>query len=73
MSQTLRRRRLIAIRPEPFMGKRVVIVGLANTACDIAVDLCGTAKQVFCSHRTGSRVVSGHHYGVNKQLNRNPV
>ena len=45
-------------RPDPFVGKRVAVVGLGNTGCDIATELCGAAKQVYLSHRAGGRVVS---------------
>ena len=41
-----------------FEGKRVVIVGMSHTGCDIAVDLTGIAAKVFLSHRAGSRIVS---------------
>ena len=36
----------------------MVVVGIGNTACDVAGDLCGSAKQVYLSHRSGGRVVS---------------
>ncbi len=49
------------VRPDPFVGKRVVVVGLGNTGCDIAVELCGSAKEVYLSHRAGGRVV-GHFF-----------
>ncbi len=45
-------------RQEPFVGKQVMVVGLGNMGMDIAVELCGVAKQVYISHRSGSRIVS---------------
>jgi cation diffusion facilitator CzcD-associated flavoprotein CzcO len=47
-------------RPKEFDNKTVVVVGLANTGCDIAVELCGIAKKVYLSHRSGSRIVRVH-------------
>ncbi|WRT66040.1 uncharacterized protein IL334_002992 [Kwoniella shivajii] len=43
--------------PQEFKDLKVVVVGMANTACDIAVDLVGNAKEVYISHRSGTRVV----------------
>ncbi|XP_053324712.1 flavin-containing monooxygenase 1-like isoform X2 [Spea bombifrons] len=43
---------------EGFKGKRVLIVGMGNTGCDIAVELSRTASQVFLSTRRGSWVMS---------------
>ncbi|XP_051003672.1 dimethylaniline monooxygenase [N-oxide-forming] 4 [Acomys russatus] len=44
--------------PDAFRGKRILVVGLGNTGGDIAVELSGTASQVFLSTRTGSWVLS---------------
>ncbi|XP_064283571.1 flavin-containing monooxygenase 5-like isoform X2 [Passer domesticus] len=43
--------------PQPFWGKRVVVVGIGNSGIDIAVELSHTAKQVFLSTRRGSWVL----------------
>uniref|UniRef100_A0A674GWY2 Flavin-containing monooxygenase n=1 Tax=Taeniopygia guttata TaxID=59729 RepID=A0A674GWY2_TAEGU len=43
--------------PQPFLGKRVVVVGIGNSGIDIAVELSHTAKQVFLSTRRGSWVM----------------
>ncbi|WWC60654.1 uncharacterized protein I303_103229 [Kwoniella dejecticola CBS 10117] len=43
--------------PEEFRDKKVLIVGMANTACDIAVDLVGIAQEVHISHRSGTRII----------------
>jgi cation diffusion facilitator CzcD-associated flavoprotein CzcO len=39
--------------PEPFRGKRVLVVGAGNSGCDIAVELAGAAARVFHSTRRG--------------------
>ncbi|XP_032662016.1 dimethylaniline monooxygenase [N-oxide-forming] 2-like [Chelonoidis abingdonii] len=44
--------------PEGFQGKTVVVIGMGNSASDIAVELCQTAKRVFISTRGGSWVMS---------------
>ncbi|GFO33740.1 dimethylaniline monooxygenase [n-oxide-forming] [Plakobranchus ocellatus] len=40
-----------------FMDKRVVVVGIGNSAGDVAVDLSHVAKQVFLSTRRGTWVL----------------
>jgi cation diffusion facilitator CzcD-associated flavoprotein CzcO len=47
----------LCISYKPFEGKRVVILGLGATACDIAVGLVGHAKHVWISHRDGAFIV----------------
>jgi dimethylaniline monooxygenase (N-oxide forming) len=44
--------------PEPFEGKRVVVVGFGNTGPDTACDLVGNASKVYLSHRRGHAIVS---------------
>lgn len=39
--------------PDPFHGRRVVVVGAGNSGCDIAVELSGVAAKVFHSTRRG--------------------
>lgn len=43
--------------PGEFAGQRVVVVGLGNSACDIAVDLSRVAAQTTLSVRRGVHVV----------------
>jgi cation diffusion facilitator CzcD-associated flavoprotein CzcO len=44
-------------RPADFQGQRVLIVGIGNSACDIAVDLSRIAEQVTVSTRSGAWVL----------------
>lgn len=44
--------------PEGFEGKRILVVGIGNSASDIAVELSKKAAQVFISTRHGSWVMS---------------
>ncbi|HET9228313.1 MAG TPA: NAD(P)-binding domain-containing protein [Thermoanaerobaculia bacterium] len=39
--------------PEPYRGKRVLVVGAGNSGCDIAVELAAVADRVFHSTRRG--------------------
>jgi cation diffusion facilitator CzcD-associated flavoprotein CzcO len=39
--------------PEPFVGKRICVVGIGNSACDIASDLCVTAPRCTLVARSG--------------------
>ena len=39
--------------PEPFVGKRICVVGIGNSACDIASDLCVTAPRCVLVARSG--------------------
>jgi len=42
---------------EPFKGKRVLIVGIGNSAVDVAVDLCKTADATFLSTRRSAWIM----------------
>jgi len=39
--------------PEPFVGKRVCVVGIGNSACDIASDVCVTSPRCILVARSG--------------------
>lgn len=39
--------------PEPYVDKRICVVGVGNSACDIASDLCVTAKRCVLVARSG--------------------
>ncbi|KAE8610765.1 hypothetical protein XENTR_v10012235 [Xenopus tropicalis] len=43
--------------PTEYKGKRVVIIGMGNSASDIAVELSRTAAQVFLSTKRGAWVI----------------
>ncbi|XP_008586860.1 PREDICTED: dimethylaniline monooxygenase [N-oxide-forming] 3 [Galeopterus variegatus] len=44
--------------PEVFKGKRVLVIGLGNSGCDIAAEISRTAEKVVISSRSGSWVMS---------------
>lgn len=39
--------------PEPFVGKRICVVGVGNSACDIASDVCVTSRRTVLVARSG--------------------
>ena len=39
--------------PEPFVGKRICVVGIGNSACDIASDVCVTSPRCALVARSG--------------------
>lgn len=43
--------------PEVFEGKRVLVVGIGNSGCDIACDAAGVVERVYLSTRRGAHVV----------------
>ncbi|RZT88681.1 cation diffusion facilitator CzcD-associated flavoprotein CzcO [Pseudonocardia sediminis] len=49
--------------PEEFTGKRVVVVGIGNSACDIAVDLARVAEQVHLSVRRSAWILPKYLFG----------
>lgn len=51
-------------RQEEFRGKRVLIVGLGNSAADIACDAASVADATFVSVRRGYHVIPKHLFGV---------
>ncbi|XP_045154162.1 dimethylaniline monooxygenase [N-oxide-forming] 3 isoform X1 [Echinops telfairi] len=44
--------------PGTFKGKRVLVIGLGNSGCDIATEISRTAEKVIISSRSGSWVMS---------------
>lgn len=48
----------------PFDDKNVLVVGIGNSAVDIAVDLCKRAKSVTLSTRTGAHVMPKYMMGI---------
>lgn len=49
---------------DPFLGKRVLVVGIGNSAVDIAVDLCRRAAHVTLSTRRSAWVMPKYLMGV---------
>lgn len=45
-------------RPEHFAGQRVLVVGIGNTACDVALSLSSHASKVYQAYRHGRIIVS---------------
>ncbi|RFU21951.1 flavin-containing monooxygenase [Geodermatophilus marinus] len=50
--------------PEPFSGRSVVVVGMGNSGCDIAVDLARVAGQVHLSTRRSAWILPKYLLGV---------
>lgn len=50
--------------PEAFAGKNVVVVGLGNSALDVACDLKDTAENVYLSSRRGAYIAPKFIFGV---------
>ena len=48
---------------EPFAGRRVMIVGMGNSAMDIAVESSLVAERTFLSVRNGSHIVPKYLFG----------
>ncbi|KAI8629676.1 FAD/NAD(P)-binding domain-containing protein [Xylariaceae sp. FL1651] len=44
--------------PEPFEGKRVLVVGIGNTACEVSLTLASKASKIYQSYRRGRILVS---------------
>lgn len=44
--------------PEAFKNKKIIVIGIGNTAVDLVVELSSVAKQVFLSTRRGAWLVN---------------
>ena len=51
------------VDPELFAGKRVVVLGMGNSAMDIAVEATQTAERVFLAARRGAWIVPKYVFG----------
>lgn len=51
-------------RPENFLNQRVLVVGVGNSGCDIAVDLAHTAATVHLSTRSSAWVLPKYLFGI---------
>jgi dimethylaniline monooxygenase (N-oxide forming) len=50
--------------PDRLAGKRVVVVGIGNSACDIAVEGSQVADRMYLSVRRGAHVVPKYLFGI---------
>ena len=54
--------------PDAMHGKRVLVVGIGNSGCDIACEVSRVASQVFLSTRRGAHIIPKYLFG--KPLDR---
>lgn len=54
--------------PDLFVGKRVLVIGLGNSGCDIACEAARIADEVFLSTRRGAHIIPKYIFG--KPLDR---
>jgi dimethylaniline monooxygenase (N-oxide forming) len=50
--------------PEIFVGKRVLVLGIGNSACDIAVEASHVAEETHLAMRRGAHIVPKFIFGV---------
>jgi len=50
--------------PEEFAGRRVLVVGMGNSGCDIACDLARVAERTLLSTRRGAHVLPKYLFGL---------
>jgi dimethylaniline monooxygenase (N-oxide forming) len=50
--------------PEPFVGKRICVVGIGNSAVDVASDVCVTSKKCTLVARSGLVIAPKMVFGV---------
>jgi flavin-binding monooxygenase-like protein len=50
--------------PEPFTGKRVLVLGVGNSACDIAADCSQAAARTLLAIRRGAHIVPKYLFGM---------
>jgi dimethylaniline monooxygenase (N-oxide forming) len=50
--------------PDPFAGKRVLVLGIGNSACDVAVDCSQLAARTLLAVRRGTHIVPKHLFGM---------
>lgn len=49
--------------PEPFRGRRVLVLGIGNSACDIAVETSRVSERTFLAMRRGAHIVPKFMFG----------
>ncbi|MEM7404711.1 MAG: NAD(P)-binding domain-containing protein [Pseudomonadota bacterium] len=50
--------------PAPFVGKRICIVGVGNSALDISGDVCATADRCVLVARSGALIMPKYLFGI---------
>ncbi|MER7106911.1 flavin-containing monooxygenase [Streptomyces sp. NPDC000229] len=50
--------------PEPFTDKRVLVLGIGNSACDIAVETSRVSRRTFLAMRRGAHILPKYLFGV---------
>jgi dimethylaniline monooxygenase (N-oxide forming) len=50
--------------PEPFAGKRVLVLGLGNSACDVAAECSQVAARTLLAMRRGTHIVPKYLFGM---------
>ena len=50
--------------PEPYTGKRVLILGIGNSACDVATDCSQVATRTLIAMRRGAHIVPKYLFGT---------
>jgi dimethylaniline monooxygenase (N-oxide forming) len=50
--------------PEPFTGKRVLVLGIGNSACDVAADCSQVAARTLLAIRRGAHIVPKYLFGL---------
>ncbi|MGW0364662.1 NAD(P)-binding domain-containing protein [Streptomyces sp. NPDC002990] len=50
--------------PEPFAGKRILVLGIGNSACDIAVETSRVSARTFLTMRRGAHILPKYLFGT---------
>ena len=50
--------------PEPYVGKRICIIGVGNSACDISGDVCATVQRCVLVARSGVLILPKLLFGL---------
>ncbi|MFD7934066.1 NAD(P)/FAD-dependent oxidoreductase [Streptomyces sp. NPDC059755] len=50
--------------PGPFAGRRVLVLGIGNSACDIAVETSRVSRRTFLAMRRGAHILPKHLFGT---------
>ena len=49
--------------PEPYAGRRVLVLGIGNSATDIAVETCSISERTFLAMRRGAHIIPKYFFG----------